>query len=215
MCWCDQRHGAWFSCSSSQKPEASTNIPTSLPGMIYASLNFDHFVVRSSSIESRASMMSSHSCFLLLCMYTGSYSSVTVGQRDSCSYAGIYSIWVQILLLSCPSALGSCLPSFTFIWTNESMLCSHSLWRDAAGYYRSKWWLESSARRIFRCYRDDNCRCCSVTKNCNAMCSGVRPFGVSLLVAGYDDNGPQLYQVSSRLFHKLSGRLPWVWNRHC
>lgn len=28
-----------------------------------------------------------------------------------------------------------------------------------------------------------------------ATCSGVRPFGVSLLVAGYDDNGPQLYQV--------------------
>ena len=24
---------------------------------------------------------------------------------------------------------------------------------------------------------------------------GVRPFGLSLLVAGYDDNGPQLYQV--------------------
>ncbi|RLN16047.1 proteasome subunit alpha type-2 [Panicum miliaceum] len=24
---------------------------------------------------------------------------------------------------------------------------------------------------------------------------GVRPFGVSLLIAGYDDNGPQLYQV--------------------
>lgn len=24
---------------------------------------------------------------------------------------------------------------------------------------------------------------------------GVRPFGVSLLVAGYDDTGPQLYQV--------------------
>jgi 20S proteasome alpha/beta subunit len=23
----------------------------------------------------------------------------------------------------------------------------------------------------------------------------VRPFGVSLLIAGYDDNGPQLYQV--------------------
>lgn len=25
--------------------------------------------------------------------------------------------------------------------------------------------------------------------------SGVRPFGVSLLVAGFDDKGPQLYQV--------------------
>ncbi|XP_019710858.1 proteasome subunit alpha type-2 isoform X2 [Elaeis guineensis] len=25
--------------------------------------------------------------------------------------------------------------------------------------------------------------------------SGVRPFGVSLLVAGYDDNGPQLYRA--------------------
>ena len=25
---------------------------------------------------------------------------------------------------------------------------------------------------------------------------GVRPFGVSLLVAGYDDQGPQLYQVT-------------------
>eukprot|EP00386_Alphamonas_edax_P014650 GDKI01044917.1.p1 GENE.GDKI01044917.1~~GDKI01044917.1.p1 ORF type:complete len:236 (-),score=91.03 GDKI01044917.1:268-975(-) len=24
---------------------------------------------------------------------------------------------------------------------------------------------------------------------------GVRPFGISLLIAGYDDNGPQLYQV--------------------
>lgn len=27
------------------------------------------------------------------------------------------------------------------------------------------------------------------------LCSGVRPFGVSLLVAGFDDSGPQLYQV--------------------
>ena len=26
---------------------------------------------------------------------------------------------------------------------------------------------------------------------------GVRPFGVSLLIAGYDDDGPQLYQVGS------------------
>ncbi|KAK9859847.1 hypothetical protein WJX84_009934, partial [Apatococcus fuscideae] len=24
---------------------------------------------------------------------------------------------------------------------------------------------------------------------------GVRPFGVSLLLAGYDENGPQLYQI--------------------
>jgi hypothetical protein len=29
-------------------------------------------------------------------------------------------------------------------------------------------------------------------------CSGVRPFGVSLLIAGYDDNGPQLYQVCAK-----------------
>lgn len=30
---------------------------------------------------------------------------------------------------------------------------------------------------------------------CIALPSGVRPFGVSLLVAGFDDAGPQLYQV--------------------
>ncbi|XWS16027.1 hypothetical protein CRYUN_Cryun34aG0051000 [Craigia yunnanensis] len=30
---------------------------------------------------------------------------------------------------------------------------------------------------------------------------GVRPFGVSLLVAGYDDNGPQLYQVDPSGFY--------------
>lgn len=27
------------------------------------------------------------------------------------------------------------------------------------------------------------------------ICSGVRPFGVSLLIAGFDETGPSLYQV--------------------
>ena len=36
------------------------------------------------------------------------------------------------------------------------------------------------------------------------MRSGVRPFGVSLLAAGYDDDGPHLYQIDpSRSF--------WAW----
>ena len=37
------------------------------------------------------------------------------------------------------------------------------------------------------------------------FCSGVRPFGVSLLIAGWDDvHGPQLYQVDP------SGSF-WAW----
>lgn len=35
---------------------------------------------------------------------------------------------------------------------------------------------------------------------------GVRPFGVSLLVAGFDDDGPQLYQVRTRHSHSHSLR---------
>ena len=34
---------------------------------------------------------------------------------------------------------------------------------------------------------------------CPLCNSGVRPFGVSLLVAGYDDKGPQLYQVCTTI----------------
>ncbi|PPD83352.1 hypothetical protein GOBAR_DD19716 [Gossypium barbadense] len=33
-----------------------------------------------------------------------------------------------------------------------------------------------------------------LTPNTGVVYSGLRPFGVSLLVARYDDNGPQLYQ---------------------
>lgn len=33
-----------------------------------------------------------------------------------------------------------------------------------------------------------------LVKRC-AESGGVRPFGVSLMMAGYDENGPQLYQV--------------------
>jgi hypothetical protein len=39
--------------------------------------------------------------------------------------------------------------------------------------------------------------------------SGVRPFGVSLLIAGYDDNGPQLYQVCMRRYI-VHDRTPYV-----
>ncbi|XP_071701715.1 proteasome subunit alpha type-2-A-like [Rutidosis leptorrhynchoides] len=34
-----------------------------------------------------------------------------------------------------------------------------------------------------------------VSQTLQVLCSGVRPFGVSLLVAGYDDKGPLLYKV--------------------
>jgi len=33
------------------------------------------------------------------------------------------------------------------------------------------------------------------SQHTNSESGGVRPFGVSLLLAGYDDNGPQLYQI--------------------
>lgn len=38
---------------------------------------------------------------------------------------------------------------------------------------------------------------------CDRVCRGVRPFGVSLLLAGFDDNGPQLYQVCCQTFSRV------------
>ena len=38
-------------------------------------------------------------------------------------------------------------------------------------------------------------RRCRPSPSVHLLPSGVRPFGVSLLVAGFDDAGPQLYQV--------------------
>ena len=46
--------------------------------------------------------------------------------------------------------------------------------------------------------------------------SGVRPFGVSLLVAGYDDKGPQLYQVLqfplSSFWNSIANSPHKLWN---
>jgi len=42
---------------------------------------------------------------------------------------------------------------------------------------------------------------------------GVRPFGISLLVAGYDDLGPQLYQVCDN--HVLVGERAQIWSLLC
>ncbi len=36
------------------------------------------------------------------------------------------------------------------------------------------------------------------------VCRGVRPFGVSLLIAGYDDHCPQLYQVLNTFTHQFN-----------
>ncbi|GMP51792.1 hypothetical protein CsSME_00017884 [Camellia sinensis var. sinensis] len=49
---------------------------------------------------------------------------------------------------------------------------------------------------------------------------GVRPFGVSLLVAGFDDKGPQLYQgvnLCCRWIHQVHTSLgkPRLWERMC
>ena len=49
---------------------------------------------------------------------------------------------------------------------------------------------------------------------CPAESGGVRPFGVSLLMAGYDDHGPQLYQIDpsgSYFAWKASGAVGDVW----
>eukprot|EP01094_Clydonella_sp_ATCC50884_P006117 TRINITY_DN1514_c0_g1_i1.p1 TRINITY_DN1514_c0_g1~~TRINITY_DN1514_c0_g1_i1.p1 ORF type:complete len:235 (+),score=86.21 TRINITY_DN1514_c0_g1_i1:295-999(+) len=56
------------------------------------------------------------------------------------------------------------------------------------------------AQEYFRTYNDEIPVTMLVRQLANVMqeftqSGGVRPFGVSLLVAGFDDNGPHLYQV--------------------
>jgi 20S proteasome subunit alpha 2 len=39
------------------------------------------------------------------------------------------------------------------------------------------------------------CRDIATTVQEYTISGGVRPFGISMLVAGYDDDGPHLYQI--------------------
>ena len=62
------------------------------------------------------------------------------------------------------------------------------------------WKSRKKAHQYYKLYKEPIPVKQLVTETTNVMqeftqSSGVRPFGVSLLVVGYDDNGPQLYQV--------------------
>lgn len=57
-----------------------------------------------------------------------------------------------------------------------------------------------SAQAYYRVYKEhipvaQLCRETAAVMQEFTQSGGVRPFGVSLLMAGYDDNGPQLYQI--------------------